>query len=115
LKSILDPAFRYIPSIETDVRKTFDRIRREQREQSGTTANRGAGTNVQQLRAVTSGMSRASGGWRAEAPCSRLNASGRTHFGLNARSLTTFRQIGISFLIVATAARVPPAGDIPSF
>jgi hypothetical protein len=61
LKSILDPAFRYIPSIETDVRKTFDRIRREQREQSRTTSNRGAGTNVQQLRAVTNGMRHASG------------------------------------------------------
>jgi predicted secreted protein len=61
LKSILDPAFRYVPSIETDVRKTFDRIRREQREQSRTASNRGAGTNVWQLRAVTNGMSRASG------------------------------------------------------
>jgi hypothetical protein len=61
LKSILDPAFRYVPSIETDVRKTFDRIRREQREQSRTASNRGAGTNVQQLRAVTNGTSRASG------------------------------------------------------
>ena len=56
MKSILDPAFRYIPSIETDVRKTFDRIRRERREQSRTTSSRGAGTNVQQLRAVTNGM-----------------------------------------------------------
>jgi hypothetical protein len=61
LKSILDPAFRYIPSIETDVRKTFERIRREQREQLRTTSNRGAGTNVRQLRVVTNGMSRASG------------------------------------------------------
>jgi hypothetical protein len=61
LKSILDPAFRYIPSIETDARTTFDRIRREQREQSRTTSNRGAGTNVQQLRAVTNGMSHALG------------------------------------------------------
>jgi hypothetical protein len=61
LKSILDPAFRYVPSIETDVRKTFERVRREQREQPRTTSNRGAGTNVRQLRAVTNGMSRASG------------------------------------------------------
>jgi hypothetical protein len=29
MKSILDPAFRYTPSIATDVRKTFERIRRE--------------------------------------------------------------------------------------
>jgi hypothetical protein len=60
LKSILDPAFRYVPSIETDVRKTFERIRREQREQPRATSNRGAGTDVRQLRAVTNGMSRAS-------------------------------------------------------
>ena len=29
MKSILDPSFRYVPSHATDVRKTFDRIRRE--------------------------------------------------------------------------------------
>jgi hypothetical protein len=31
MKSILDQSFRYTPSIETDIRKTFARIRREQR------------------------------------------------------------------------------------
>ena len=31
MKSILDPSFRYTPSINTDVRKTFARIRRELR------------------------------------------------------------------------------------
>jgi hypothetical protein len=31
MKSILDPTFRYTPSIQTDIRKTFARIRREQR------------------------------------------------------------------------------------
>lgn len=31
MKSILDPTFRYTPSVETDVRKTFARVRREQR------------------------------------------------------------------------------------
>jgi hypothetical protein len=30
VKSIFDPSFRYTPSYETDVRKTFERIRREQ-------------------------------------------------------------------------------------
>jgi uncharacterized protein (DUF2342 family) len=30
MKSILDPAFRYVPSHATDIRKTFERIRREQ-------------------------------------------------------------------------------------
>jgi hypothetical protein len=33
MKSILDPTFRYTPSVETDVRKTFARIRRESRAQ----------------------------------------------------------------------------------
>jgi len=28
-KSILDPAFRYRPSHDTDLRKTFERIRQE--------------------------------------------------------------------------------------
>ena len=32
MKRILDPQFRYVPSFETDVRKTFERLRREQRE-----------------------------------------------------------------------------------
>ena len=29
MKSILDPTFRYTPSVETDLRKTFARVRRE--------------------------------------------------------------------------------------
>ncbi len=29
MKSILDPGFRYVPSFETDLRKTFERVRRE--------------------------------------------------------------------------------------
>ena len=29
MKSILDPTFHYVPSTQTDVRKTFNRIRRE--------------------------------------------------------------------------------------
>lgn len=31
MKSILDRSFRYTPSDQTDLRKTFARIRREQR------------------------------------------------------------------------------------
>ena len=31
MKSIRDPTFRYVPSVQTDVRKTFARIRRELR------------------------------------------------------------------------------------
>ncbi len=33
MKSILDRSFRYTSSVETDLRKTFARIRREQRTQ----------------------------------------------------------------------------------
>ena len=29
MKSILDRSFRYVPSMQTDLRKTFARIRRE--------------------------------------------------------------------------------------
>jgi hypothetical protein len=29
MKSLLDPAFRYVPAARTDLRKTFARIRRE--------------------------------------------------------------------------------------
>ena len=34
MKSILDPTFRYTSSANTDLRKTFARIRRESRKQS---------------------------------------------------------------------------------
>jgi len=33
MKSILDPSFRYTNSVETDLRKTFARVRRELRNQ----------------------------------------------------------------------------------
>jgi hypothetical protein len=33
MKSILDPAFRYTSSANTDIRKTFARVRREMRRQ----------------------------------------------------------------------------------
>lgn len=33
MKSILDDSFRYTSSVQTDLKKTFARIRREQREQ----------------------------------------------------------------------------------
>jgi len=34
MKSILDPSFRYTKSVDTDLRKTFARIRRQQRQQA---------------------------------------------------------------------------------
>ena len=41
MKSILDPSFRYTKSVETDLRKTFARIRRELRKESQPTAAAG--------------------------------------------------------------------------
>lgn len=34
MKSILDPSFRYTKSVETDLRKTFAKVRRELRKQA---------------------------------------------------------------------------------
>ena len=45
MKSILDPSFRYTNSVDTDLRKTFARIRREQQRQVRTRAV-DAGTGV---------------------------------------------------------------------
>ena len=36
MKSVLDPSFRYVPSINTDIKKTFARIRKEARQVSAT-------------------------------------------------------------------------------
>ncbi|HEX8010777.1 MAG TPA: hypothetical protein VF814_07570 [Casimicrobiaceae bacterium] len=47
MKSILDPSFRYTKSVDTDLRKTFARIRREQQRQArAQTANAGTGVVV---------------------------------------------------------------------
>ena len=35
MKRILDPEFRYTPSFETDIRRTFERIRRERSTPNG--------------------------------------------------------------------------------
>lgn len=34
MKSILDPKFKYTPSVNTDIRKTFARVRQEQRRET---------------------------------------------------------------------------------
>jgi hypothetical protein len=39
MKSILDPSFRYTKSVETDLRKTFARVRRELRRQTQQSAS----------------------------------------------------------------------------
>jgi hypothetical protein len=48
MKSILDPSFRYTKSVETDLKKTFARVRKELRKQSQeqSTASVGAPSSV---------------------------------------------------------------------
>jgi|PlaIllAssembly_1097288.scaffolds.fasta_scaffold597913_2 hypothetical protein len=48
MKSILDATFRYVPSFKTDLRKTFARIRRDDRKEveEATVERGGAGVNV---------------------------------------------------------------------
>lgn len=49
MKSILDSSFKYTPSFDTDVRKTFERVRREQGQGGGrwTLVKRPAESNVE--------------------------------------------------------------------
>lgn len=58
MKSVLDSSFRYTPSTETDVRKTFARIRREQRAES----QEGRQTQVPAAKPVTKLVVRAAPG-----------------------------------------------------
>jgi hypothetical protein len=55
VKSILDRSFRYTSSVETDLRKTFARVRREQRNQQKvqTQADADAFAKVRPLRQRT--------------------------------------------------------------
>ncbi len=58
MKTIFDSSFKYKPSFETNVRKTFERIRREQQSQSGgpgTAANSAMTVKVLQLDQVKKG------------------------------------------------------------
>lgn len=52
MKSILDPTFRYTPSFDTDLRRTFARIRRElppQMKRSAHTAEHGLPSRILNL------------------------------------------------------------------
>jgi hypothetical protein len=40
MKSILDPTFKYYPSVDTDLRRTFQRIREEMRQASNARSER---------------------------------------------------------------------------
>ena len=46
MKSILDPAFRYTSSANTDIRKTFARVRREMRRQEQANSRQDPDSNV---------------------------------------------------------------------
>ncbi len=46
MKSILDRSFRYTSSVQTDLRKTFARVRRAQRQQAGAHVERQAATGT---------------------------------------------------------------------
>jgi hypothetical protein len=50
VKHILDSDFRYRPSFDTDVRKTFERIRRNQHLKSRQQANTNADAQVRVLK-----------------------------------------------------------------
>ena len=58
MKTIFDSSFKYKPSFETNVRKTFERVRREQQSQSdglGTAADSAMTVKVLQLNRVKKG------------------------------------------------------------
>ncbi len=50
MKSILDPSFKYTSSVNTDIAKTFSRIRRIQRENTAMAAVAERAKNVSPLR-----------------------------------------------------------------
>lgn len=47
--SILDPKFRYVPAAATDIRKTFARVRRQQKDEAERRANKTAVPVVSQI------------------------------------------------------------------
>lgn len=49
MKHILDSSFRYKPSFDTDVRKTFERIRRQQQAQARGSAKSNTDVRVKVL------------------------------------------------------------------
>ena len=49
MKHILDSSFRYRPSFDTDVRKTFEKVRRQQQSQSRDEAKAGSEVRVKVL------------------------------------------------------------------
>jgi hypothetical protein len=54
MKSILDPSFHYTPSNQTDIRKTFARVRRELRRAAEALGARGVEKPIVTVTNVTS-------------------------------------------------------------
>jgi hypothetical protein len=50
MKSILDRSFKYTPSAETDLRKTFAKLRRQQRSAQKTALNAHSRSNVRLMK-----------------------------------------------------------------
>jgi hypothetical protein len=50
MKHILDSSFRYRPSFDTDVRKTFEKIRRQQQPDQKSKADNGSGVNAPRVK-----------------------------------------------------------------
>jgi hypothetical protein len=58
MKSIFDRGFKYVPSLETDVGRTFARIRRQQLKKKGLTL-RSLGDGAENVVSVTGGKNAA--------------------------------------------------------
>jgi hypothetical protein len=56
MKSILDPTFRYTSSANTDLRKTFARIRRETRRQAQQSSGHDEGEAVKKVTPIFRGQ-----------------------------------------------------------
>jgi hypothetical protein len=62
MKSILDPSFRYTSSVDTDIAKTFARVRRAQREAAKATAQARAADTPRTVLTLANKAVRASAG-----------------------------------------------------
>ncbi len=53
MKSILDPTFKYYPSVDTDLRRTFQRIREEMRQANSVRSERRQPAAPRKIASVT--------------------------------------------------------------
>jgi hypothetical protein len=62
MKSILDPSFRYTSSVDTDISKTFARVRRAQRQEAKAAAHTRPADSSRTVLTLANKMARASAG-----------------------------------------------------